>query len=262
MSSYYGIVFPEFWTGPTGKAIRTEGKDAQILALYLMTCRHATMIGVYRLLIDDVKVETGLAMKGLARAFEALQRLGFADYDATTQHVWVREMAKFRLNLQREPLKQKDNRTKGAQNLYDRLVDNPFLGDFFDRYAAEIHLTGRRSCCHLVATPLQVALTSPSKPLVSQITESGIRDQRSGTGKSTGAARRPVENREPEVGSFALYCVIASEARQHSIDVDRSESISNITEIFKTLCAQRRLAYTSDIAARAIAAVMTKTGAA
>jgi hypothetical protein len=99
VSSYYGVVFPEFWTGPTGKAIRAEGKDAVILALYLMTCRYATMIGVFRLLVDDVKAETGIGMKGLVGAFATLQRLEFADYDATTQHVWVREMAKFRMHL-------------------------------------------------------------------------------------------------------------------------------------------------------------------
>jgi hypothetical protein len=178
VSSYYGIVFPEFWTGPTGKAIRSEGKDAQIIALYLMTCRYATMIGVYRLLVDDIRAETGIAEKGLVRGFEALARVGFADYDATTQHVWVREMAKFRLNLQRKsPLDADDNRVKGAQNLYDRLSENPFLAAFFDRYAKEVRLKRRRDIGGVTATPLRVA---PSKALQgprSQITESGNRDQ-------------------------------------------------------------------------------------
>jgi hypothetical protein len=198
VSSYYGIVFPEFWTGPTGKAIRTEGKDAQILAFYLMSCRYATMLGLYRLLVDDVRSETGLAHKGLVRGFDGLQRAEFAEHDAVTQHVWVREMAKFRLGLQRKsPLDRDDNRIKGCQNLYDKLADNPFLGVFFDRYAKEIRLTGRRSCGSLVQTPLHVALPRGSKGLVSQITDSRDQVQGSGTEKQTGAAApecaKPVE---------------------------------------------------------------------
>jgi len=258
VSSYYGIVFPEFWTGPTGKAIRTEGKDAQILALYLMTCRYATMIGLYRLLVDDVRAETGLAEKGLVRGFEALQRLVFADYDATSQHVWVREMAKYRLNLQRKsPLESDDNRVKGVQNLYDRLADNPFLGAFFDRYAKEIRLKRRRDVGALLATPLQVA---PSKGLEaprSQITDNRDQVQGSGTGKSTGAARRPVEIPvENSVGTFALYCVIAEEALQTSLRDDHTDHSGNVAEIFKTLCARRRLVYDGDLTRRAIDAVL------
>jgi hypothetical protein len=256
VSSYYGIVFPEFWTGQTGKAIRAEGKDAQILALYQMTCRYATMIGLYRLLVDDVRAETGLAEKGLVRGFEALGRLGFSDYDAATQHVWVREMAKYRLNLQRKsPLDVDDNRVKGSQNLYDRLGDNPFLGPFFDRYAKEIRLKRRRDMGACIATPLQVA---PSKGLEgprSQITDT--RDQVQGSEKSTGAARRPVEiPMENSVGTFALYCVIADEALVTSLRDDQTDSPSNVSEIFTRLCAQRHLAYDGDLTRRAIDAVL------
>lgn len=258
MSSYYGIVFPEFWTGPTGKAIRAEGKDAVILALYLMTCRYATMIGVFRLLVDDVTAETGLKMKGLASSFETLQRLEFADYDAATQHVWVREMAKFRMHLyKKSPLDEGDLRVKGAQNFYDRLAANPFLEMFFDRYAKEIRLKRRRSIGALVATPLQVA---PSKGLQgprSQITDSDSEVQGTGTGKSTGAARRPVQKAvEISVGTFALYCVIAEESLETSLREDQTDNLGNVQEIFKTLCAQRHLAYDGELMVKALDAVL------
>src|SRR5690606_4930874 len=41
-------------------------------------------------------------------------------------------------------LKSTDKRCIGIQKDYDALPDNPFLGDFFDRYAAAFHLTRRR----------------------------------------------------------------------------------------------------------------------
>ena len=63
MSSYYGVVFPEFWTGPTGRQLREHGgKDAQLLGLYLISNRHTNMLGLYRLRIDDIRHESGLGL--------------------------------------------------------------------------------------------------------------------------------------------------------------------------------------------------------
>lgn len=75
--------------------------------------------------------------------------------------------------------------------------------------------------------------------------------------KSTVAARRPVENRrEPEHGTFGLYCTIAQEARRDSNSQDGSDSIANIAAIFKALCAKRDISYDGEIAAKAIAVVV------
>lgn len=171
MSSYYGVLFPEFWTGPTGRAIRAEGKDAQILACYLVSCRDATMLGLYRIPLDTIRFETGLGDKGLLRAFAGLVRAEFADYDLRTEHTWVREMAKFRLGLVKSPLKVGDKRVKGVRNLYGKLPDNPFLAPFFDRYAKQLRLLTRRTSEHSPQRPSDATLEGASKGLVSQITD-------------------------------------------------------------------------------------------
>jgi hypothetical protein len=71
--------------------------------------------------------------------------------------------------------------------------------------------------------------------------------------KSTDAPRRPVEISD---GTFALYTRIAAEARDLSIRQDDDESISNISAHFKSLCAARKLSYDSELAAKAIEAVL------
>lgn len=71
--------------------------------------------------------------------------------------------------------------------------------------------------------------------------------------KSTAAPRRSVEN---SPGTFGLYAKIAAEARDFSIRQDGDDSISNIAAIFKSLCATRKLTYDSQLAAKAIEAVM------
>ena len=45
MARDYAIVTPQFWTGTTGREIRARGRDAQLVALYLMTSPHANMLG-------------------------------------------------------------------------------------------------------------------------------------------------------------------------------------------------------------------------
>jgi hypothetical protein len=55
-----------------------------------------------------------------------------------------------------------------------------------------------------------------------------------------------VENRigrrpEADVGAFGLYCVIAREAREQWIAIDKTESLASIAEFFKTFCARRNL---------------------
>lgn len=166
--SHYGILHPSFWGGPTGREIASVGgKDAQVLALYLMANQDATMIGLYPvdLVIIRARVQT-LTPKAIDNALAALAQVEFADYDRSSTFVWVREMAKYRLSLNIKPLDAKDHRVKHVQRLYRECRPNPFLGPFFNRYGAELHLTERRSFD--AATPSKAvrrALEAPSKPV-------------------------------------------------------------------------------------------------
>jgi hypothetical protein len=207
--SHYGIILPQFWRGETGREIRTNGgKDAQLTALYLMSCHSATMIGLYALPLRELRSDTGIGLKGLVRAFTALTAVGYAEYDARTEHVWVREMAKIRLQLDRAALDPKDNRVKGAQRLYEKLIENPFLEPFFDRYALELHLIKKRRCGRAAQPLLDVALPKGLKGLskglqkpvtdirdqVPGIRDQGIRDQVDQDQNLPPLSRRPVQN--------------------------------------------------------------------
>jgi hypothetical protein len=168
----YGVLFETFWTGETGKAIRrVGGKDAQLLALYLISSPHANMLGLYHLPMMYVAVETGLTKNTAAKAFSALahDEVRYGEYDQATEFVWVREMARFRMGLSQpdaKPLDKEDNRVKGANRLYGQLTANPFLGPFFDRYQKLLHLQQRREGPQLIA--LTRGLEGASKGLGSQ----------------------------------------------------------------------------------------------
>lgn len=69
--------------------------------------------------------------------------------------------------------------------------------------------------------------------------------------KSTAAARRLAQVTE---GTFGLYVRIAREAIALSLAQDGTDRLDNVLELFKTLCAQRLLAYDGELAVRAVSA--------
>jgi hypothetical protein len=139
------MLLPAFWTGITGKAITAAGKDARIVAAYLLTCEHANMFGFYRLPLLYATEETGLKRREILAALAQLKSANFAIYDQATEFVWIVEMARFQLGLlPGEMLKEADKRAKGAARLYKQLPSNPFLGPFYDRYSQILGLPIKR----------------------------------------------------------------------------------------------------------------------
>lgn len=87
----YGKVSPRFWTSGSGRRLRGD-PDAQVLALYLMSCPASTMSGIFTLAVPTMAHETGLTEK---RVREALDRLGaenMVQFDETCDLVWVVNM--------------------------------------------------------------------------------------------------------------------------------------------------------------------------
>ncbi len=106
----YGKVSPRFWTGRTGKRIRDLGRDAQVVALYLVTGPNANMLGLYYLPLPTLCHEVGSPLQGAQKARRGLSEAGFAHYDEATEHVWVPEMARHQVG---EALKVGDKRIAG-----------------------------------------------------------------------------------------------------------------------------------------------------
>lgn len=160
----YGKVSPKFWTGETGQALARRGSEALVVALYLMTSPHSSMLGLYYQPVLYMAEETGLSPEGAWEGLRACIEEGFCEYDPGTKMVWVIEMASYQIG---SALDEKDKRCKGIQKEYAALPNCPFLGGFFDRYAEDFHLTERREFVvkqkGLVLTPTS-PLEGPSKP--------------------------------------------------------------------------------------------------
>ena len=137
----YAKVTPNFWIGSTGKKLRAAGMEAQIVSLYLITCPHANMLGLFYCPLMFIAHETGLGLEGASKGLQRAIEAGFCEYDDASEVVWVVEMATYQVA---ESLKASDNRAKGIQSDYDALPENPFLSRFFDKYEAAFCMTKRR----------------------------------------------------------------------------------------------------------------------
>lgn len=141
----YGVIDENYWTGTTGRAIRERGgRDAQLLGVYLFSNHAANMLGLYRIRWRDIEDDIGVRDQFLVRAFQVCAETEFAYYEPASSFVWVREMARFRLNITTtNQLHRDDKRVIGAHKLYHSLPFNVFLRPLYDRYHQQLHLKKR-----------------------------------------------------------------------------------------------------------------------
>jgi hypothetical protein len=171
----YAKIGPKAWHGETFKKLRKGPSEGLLVALYLMSSPSSNMLGLYPQPMLYMAHETGLGMEGASKGLRSCIAAGFCSYDEASEVVWVHEMAKYQVA---EELKPADKRCAGIQKDYDSLPNNPFLGPFFERYAAAFHMTRARAFDpaqpDLLGEALGSPLQAPPKP-------------RTGTGARTGS---------------------------------------------------------------------------
>ena len=200
----YAKVSPQFWIGSTGRRIRKGGQEAQIVAMYLLTCPSSSMIGMYYLPVATIAHDTGLSIEGACKGLKGAIEAEFCSYDDESGVVWVHEMARYQIGDQ---LSVGDKRCDGVQNDYDKMMENPFLSAFYERYHRAFNMKRRREYTVIDTSPLE----APSKALRSQDQETEQKteketdqeteqDSRENHSPSKNARRRVQQDFAPSVG--------------------------------------------------------------
>jgi len=133
----YAKISPQFWSGSTGRLIATTGREAQLVACYLITGTMARAIGLYYLPLVMICEEVNISQEGARKALRSLSEAHFAYYDEPSRYAWVPEMARFQYG---EPLDPRDKRVAGIRHELQGLRNAPFFNDFLRRYASSYHL--------------------------------------------------------------------------------------------------------------------------
>jgi hypothetical protein len=133
----YAHVSPVFWTRGTGKRLRGN-KDAQILAVYLMTCGQSSMVGIFNLAIPTMAHETGLTADEVRHALDALAHERFAHFDEDEELVWLPSSARIQVG---ETLTRSDKRRQQLIKQLSVFGHHKFAGEFLETYAGPYCLT-------------------------------------------------------------------------------------------------------------------------
>lgn len=218
----YSKVGPQFWIGKTGKALRKQGLEAQMVALYLLTSPHANMLGLYYVPQAFIAHETGMGIEGASKGLQGCIEAGFCRYDEDTEMVWVIEMARFQIA---DHLKDKDLRIKGVQSEYDSLPENPYLAAFYEMYAAAFCMTSKRG----KTSPLE----DPSKPLRSQEQEQEQEQKQEQAQEQTLVERRgAAPDRDVIVDVFAYWQKVMDSPRSQ-LDDKRRKAIKGALKLYE-----------------------------
>lgn len=82
----YGKVHTTFWTS---SSVRDLSEDGRMLAMYLLTCPHGTIAGVFRLPDGYACEDLQWTSERVQEGFRELLENGFANRCETTKWVWV-----------------------------------------------------------------------------------------------------------------------------------------------------------------------------
>lgn len=113
----YFKVSSRFWTD---EKVAQWDDDTRLLALYLLTCPHRSMEGLYRLPKAYICADLGWDAKRLAKPFSKLLEDGFISYDETVHVVLVRHALKYQAP-------DNPNQGKAAIKALEELPETPLL---------------------------------------------------------------------------------------------------------------------------------------
>jgi hypothetical protein len=206
MAREYAKVSPRFWVGDTGRQIRELGRDAQVVAMYLLSCPSSNMIGLYYLPLPTLSHETGIPLQGASKALRRLSEAHFAHYDETEEVVWVPEMARHQIE---GSLKPGDKRVIGVSKEAAQYKKSRYYKAFLQKYAAAFNLRDTPP-----AEPLASPFEGASEALRSQEQEQEQEQERD-CARQTGRSKLEIPPEALETAEYLLAAI-----RSHTPDFE------------------------------------------
>lgn len=197
----YGKVYSRFWAS---RDMRTLSDDGRYLALYLMTCKHCTLAGIFLLPDGYVCEDMQWTIERVRQGFMELFRNGFATRCEATKWVWITK------HLEWNGL-QNPNQAKAAVKILTEVpADCCWLAGFETVFEGLLQARGKRfgtvakqlpNASATVAYPVSVSVSeSVSESVTVSVTETVGFGAEAGPDPETenGCVSRGVGNSIPE----------------------------------------------------------------
>jgi hypothetical protein len=127
----HATIAATFWTRGTGKLLRGH-PEAQVVALYVMSCPASSMVGIFHVALPTLCHETGLTIEGARKGLRRCFDVGFCEYDEGEELVWVPNLARFQVG---DTLKVADRRRLGIIRGLKPFTRHSFYPKFMALYA-------------------------------------------------------------------------------------------------------------------------------
>lgn len=174
-------IVPTFWTRGSGKKLRGQ-PVAQVLALYLMTSPHSTMIGLYYEALISILHETGLTEAQFRAALPLVSEI--AQYDEDEGLVYLPEGAAHQIGERLSPADKKRGSILSQLEVYG---NHRFVRAWVERYYDPYNLSKEG-----IARPDASPFDAPSMPHASSLHAPDPRsDQRSDPNPNPNPRSRP-----------------------------------------------------------------------
>lgn len=155
----YGKVHTSFWTSPN---IRSLSDDGRSLALYLLTCQHGTIAGVFRLPDGYICEDMQWEKERVSETLLELSRNGFATRCEVTKWVWVHK------HLEWNP-PENPNQRKAAAKVACQVPNScTWRVDFIGKHGISLGICEQsqesktepfRNACETLSQPVTVTVT-------------------------------------------------------------------------------------------------------
>jgi hypothetical protein len=218
----YGIIKSAFWLRGSGKRLRGN-PEAQVLALYLMTCSQGTMCGIFHVALPTVAHDTGIAMSRIAELLVMLNEI--VAYDPDEELCWIPNAAREQVGTS---LCAKDKKRPAVLRELKQFGHHPFVGEFFQLYLEPYLLEAEwsiwsRSQPKAPSKPLRSPFEAPSKPPVQDQDQDQDQDQ-------VNADRPEFESGEPGKGFATPESSDSPKAQQRGTSAPESGIQSEAVE--------------------------------
>ena len=130
----YATIRPTFWTRGSGKRLRGD-RDAQVLALYLMSSPHSNQIGLYHVALPTIAHEVGMSVEAVRETLARVSEI--ARYDEEAELVWLPNAAREQMQLTGMLITPKDKRLKAVLRELEAFDNHPFALEFRRIYLGE-----------------------------------------------------------------------------------------------------------------------------
>lgn len=130
MARYYPIS-PLFWSD---SKVRVWSPEETLLALYLLTCEHRNLEGLYRLPLPYIEADLSWSREAVGENLLHLEAAGFVAYDREAEVVLIKKALKYH-----QPVT--DKQIQGAVNALQQVPDTDLWDAFVNaakRYAPQL----------------------------------------------------------------------------------------------------------------------------